>query len=227
MQRPYGFIKFLRGKTDFQGEIAETVLEDQPKARYSASLASVFPQTMGESSFYTREPIDFDASSLNGRDLYVARFDALPESYSPQENQVVWVSGSRSWRKLCERGVWVNGSHEGLGESEGLPIESIMGRKADFVKLSHGEKTEISQFPVIPTYRLIDKNEVPNLQSQKYFYWASFSNYIRAVKKYPQIRAARHACGPGHTYKLLKDDLGQAASVDIFLSYQDWIEQFY
>ena len=64
----------------------------------------------------------------------MAKEDAWPEQLKFEG--LVWASGLKTWQKLARRGVWVNGTQDGLGEDEPLGLEQL-APKARFAKLSH------------------------------------------------------------------------------------------
>ena len=59
------------------------------------------------------------------RGYWVARADALPEQWRPAPDRLVWTAGGRTWRRLAERGVWVHGCADGLGDLR--PTRLVVG----------------------------------------------------------------------------------------------------
>src|SRR5262249_10162999 len=52
------------------------------------------------------------------RGLWVSRSEALPTGWFLQADRFVWAAGGRTWRKLANRGIWVHGCADGLGDGE-------------------------------------------------------------------------------------------------------------
>lgn len=234
--RPFGHIQYLRGLTDAGQVLDQTdldssqdlILKSQLQAfrKINVRADEIFPVQMSENIFYTRQARDFQADVLQGRDLLVSRYEAWPDHYVPALEQLVWVSGNRSWRKLAQDGVWVSGAQDSLGEDEPIAVDLLLGRNTNFIKLSHSEMEGESRFELMPVYDLVDRDDIPDLSHIRYFFWPSYSQFMRALRRSPSIRSAHHACGVGNTYKLLRRELGEGASLTPFLNYRLWRNQF-
>lgn len=223
LPRAYGEWLFLRGLTD-RGEVLDRV-----QLSLSADLAGgddVQSKAVDLPSLFDRESLPRTewAWAENERFLWVARESSWPIDFNPRNDAIVWTAGLKTWRKLAERGVWVTGSSEGMGEEEEASIEILCDLKtnADWVKLSHDGSSALNtrpvdeQMKVCATYRLRPRKEIPNLRGQSHFYWASASSFERAFALFPEeIRNGFHACGPGLTYKHIRRVLGPAARLRI------------
>jgi hydroxymethylbilane synthase len=166
-------------------------------------------------TFFTREALP---AKNPGTDLFVARANALPEDWKIGADQLIWAAGTDSWRKLAKAGHWVNGSADGLGETR-PEADALAGRPTHFTKLTHDGSDNDGIFPLLATYRLANKEsaEVPNADA---YFWMSASSLERALELRPEIRAARHACGPGHTAVALEKILEKP--VDVYINYRHW-----
>lgn len=225
LSRPYGEITFLRGLTD-QGEVLDRV---ELKAKHShaspVSASNIFPRADEDSAFFTREPMkraDWDWAEKESL-LWVARESAWPRDFQSSPNAIVWTAGLQSWRKLAARGVWVNGSAEGLGEDEPTRLEALLGRETlPWLKLTHAQSETSTGARICATYRLVKKTETPDLSGRTHFYWLSGTAFDRALELFPNIRSAQHASGPGHTLRHLRNRLGDSAKIDVYLSVETW-----
>lgn len=196
--------------------------------------SKIFPLKMADSVFYKRVSRKINFNVLEDKNLWVAKAEAWPSGYTPSPDQTIWVSGLSTWRKLAAKGIWVNGSQESFGEdavAKGFDdIECLLGGASDFVKLTHNEGEGLSRYTPCVTYYLEEVDRLPDLRGKTHFYWSSFSGFRRAIVKYPEIRAAQHACGPGHTYKQINSFLGEEphkkTNLKIYLSHQDWLDSF-
>lgn len=153
-----------------------------------------------------------------GGDLFVSRADALPEKWSVGEGQCVWAAGTRTWRKLAARGVWVSGCADGLGES--LPeVEDLLGRRTSWTKLTHEGSTNDRHFPCLATYRLepLGVSAPPLVEA---YFWPSESLFRWALSKRPAIRDKKHAAGPGFTADAIERELGRP--IDVYYNYAHW-----
>ena len=227
LPRSYGDVLFLRGLTD-AGEVLDRV-ELQTKQKYPAAkdIESAWPLTPGE-GFFEREKLSesFWRTRLEeAKFIYVARETALPEESELREGQYVWCAGIKTWQRLASRGVWVNGTSDSLGESEPEEIKALTGHanEPSWLRLTH-EAAARGKNEALGTYRLVPRREQPDLRGKSHLYWMSGSSFERAVRLYPELKNAHHACGPGKTYDLLQEILGPAGSVTIFLSYEAWLE---
>ncbi|HEX4924921.1 MAG TPA: hydroxymethylbilane synthase, partial [Bdellovibrionales bacterium] len=210
LARPFGDVRFLKGLTD-KGEVLDSIelTSRGGPAPKPESLDRVFPLEPKQASWFERRPIA--AARQDDKPLWVARADALPADWSPRS--LVWTAGLETWRKLAARGVWVNGSAEGLGESEPARIETLAFGPVAWIKLSHDEGHPREGQEFVATYRLEPKNDVPDLNGKTHFYWMSGSGFLRAVQHYPWLRNANHFCGPGSTYAVIQQNLGPQGRV--------------
>jgi hypothetical protein len=136
--------------------------------------------------------------------LWIAKADALPDDWQVAADQVVWVSGVQTWKRLARRGVWVNGCAESLGEQELPGIETLMGAPLNWIKLTHEGGFADGEMPLTATYRLVARNGNPDLKEKRYFFWKSGSSFEHALSLNPWIREMTHFCGPGNTQRILE-----------------------
>ena len=228
LHRGYGEILFLRGLTD-AGLVLDTVklhggrdlTADLPK-----SESAIFPREGEEGLFFDRETLPRESWKWaeSAKFLWVARESAWPTDFKADPNALVWTAGLRTWKKLAERGVWVSGTSDGLGEIEPTAAEILTGEKSiAWVKLTHeGSEGLDTSSRVCATYRLKPKTQAPDLTGRSHFFWMSGSSFDRAVQLYPEIRDGHHASGPGLTHKHLKRALGERAKVDVYLNLEAW-----
>ena len=228
LTREYGKLFFLKGETqkgEVLDEVSLTPLNATPLNTNTSSRplskegGAIFPR-LGEGQWYEREKMtSFDLSSLKGNCLWVARADAWPNHLQPDSAKCVWTAGLKTWKKLAQKGIWVNGSAEGLGEQEPERVETFLGKNSPWIKLTHEKAPQIKK-KVFPTYRLIEQNITENLSARTHFYWSSGSIFKRALKEFPEICERSHFCGPGNTYFIIKDILGKPPGV--FLCVDDF-----
>ncbi len=232
LKREYGEICFLRGLTD-HGEALNRIELSAPRAQPRAESAdAIFPKSSEEErSFYEREELPREEWAWIEKEkyLWVARENAWPRDLNAESDAVVWTAGLRTWAKLAERGIWVNGSSESLGaEEEPTGIETLVGVKSiPWVKLSHADADhyhgESHRFRSGITYRLRPRESMRiQLRGRTHFYWTSASAFARALELEPGIRTGHHACGPGATARYIRKVLGPQASLAIYLNADDW-----
>jgi len=169
--------------------------------------------------WFTREPFEVTPKAAA---LWISRADALPANWGPQDNQIVWVSGIETWRKLARRGVWVNGCAEGLGEHESPRVEPLAGGTVSWLKLTHESGYTEGEMESLATYRLAPKAEASDLQGKKYFFWKSGSAFEYALSQNSWLKEMTHFCGPGNTQRILER---HGITPHIFLDYHQWQEE--
>jgi hydroxymethylbilane synthase len=208
----YGSIMYTRAFTDHSGAV-DTMKYVAVSPIPKTSEEKIFPENAEKASWFDREFFDVDIPS---GPLWIAKADGLPLKSKVHSSQLVWVSGWETWKKLAKRGVWVTGCNESLGEGLELGLIPLFG-DLKFTKLSH----DTSSKDTFPTYKLIPKQSLPDLEGRTHFYWMSGSSFKLALERFPQIKDAYHACGPGNTYETL---VAHVAKVFIFPSLKHWKE---
>jgi hydroxymethylbilane synthase len=224
LSRSYGRILSLRGESE-QGEILERFelwpcLSAQPRA----GADRIWPLEPQGDTFFVREPLPAPGSPPEGRAFWVARAEALPKAWSLAPEQIVWTAGLNTWKKLARRGVWVHGSAEGLGEAEDPAIDVLAGEDLRWLKLTHEERPD-GRYETLPTYRLRPKEAPPRLAGKTHYYWSSGSAFLRALSLHPGIRDGWHACGPGNSYRIIRDALGDSSRLRVALSHASWLAE--
>lgn len=150
--------------------------------------------------------------------LRVARAEALPARWAPTPDTYVWTAGSRTWRRLAEQGVWVHGCADGLGDDERPPLDALAGREVSWVTLTHAAAARPE---AVATY-VVETDLPDDLPSRSHFFWTSGSTFTGAVERWPAIRAAWHASGPGRTHDVIDAALGGTGRTGVWLDRASW-----
>ncbi|MGZ3743588.1 MAG: hydroxymethylbilane synthase [Pseudobdellovibrionaceae bacterium] len=220
LKRPYGDVFFLKGLTD-QGQVLDekTLLRESKSKKIAASQLASSKELKVERSHSLHVNIP---QNIEG--LWVAKAEAFPQDLS--FSGLVWTAGLQTWKKLAQRGIWVQGSSEGLGEDENPQIESLFGAAIRWAKLTHAGAPQNSIkegiTTVIPTYEIHVSTQAWQMGNREAFYWNSGSQFLAAFKKEPGLIHKRHACGPGNTYKIIRECLGPQALIEIYLDEENW-----
>jgi hydroxymethylbilane synthase len=157
-------------------------------------------------------------SQPGGNAFRVSRADALPDTWTLPEDAIVWAAGGTTWRRLAARGVWVNGSADGLGDDESADADLLAGRRLDWISLTHDR---VSRPGALATYHV----EYPlpdDLASRSHFYWTSGDVFQRAIARWPSIKHGWHASGPGRTRQLIEAAIGSTDRTGIWLDRESW-----
>ena len=221
LSRPFGEITFLRGLTDDGETLNGWALQPSLARPPRVSKEKMWPLESSDVDWFTREHLPIEPVG-DATALWLAKADALPNDWQVRAEQIVWVSGLQTWKRLARRGVWVNGSAESLGEHEPQRIETITGSDLRWQKLTHSESDTHSSMPVVATYRLIPKDGNPDLAGKNYFFWKSGSSFKYALSRNPWLREMTHFCGPGNTQRELQK---HGIEPLVFLDHAQWLEE--
>lgn len=225
LERPYGPVFFLKGLTD-AGEVLSygAVVRDNKflKLTLKTPHPKKFPVQELMSSrelSATREPIEAIQWPKDISALWISKEEALPKEFKFEGP--VWCAGVITWYKLASRGVWVNGTAEGLGEDEEPRLEALLGENITWTKLTHQDAVA-SQPQSVATYKVSIEAQASQFENKQAFFWHSGSQFLAALMAVPGLKSKFHACGPGTTAKVLQKHLGPQARVDIFLNEEEW-----
>lgn len=203
-----GALEFFYGKLD-SGEVKHSITAEKSPKPPSGNRWPLEPAA----AFFDRAPL---APKHPGTDLFVARGQALPSDWK-LGNELIWAAGTESWKKLAEKGVWVNGTSDGLGEQ--IPeVDALAGRATKWTKLTHDRSANDGKFPLLATYSL--KNRDFTVPKADHYFWMSESSFRRALELDPSIRDAHHASGPGFTAEAIERVLGRPIAV--YINFRHW-----
>ena len=252
LRRPFGEVTFLRGLTDDGHTLDSCSLRSSKPRPPKIPKQQLWPLKSSDADWFKREAISVGNSlslwervrvrasvaeqdstpspqpSPKGRGsqkptaLWVAKGDALPNDWTVEPGQIVWASGVQTWKRLAERGVWVNGCAESLGEHESPNIETLVGGELPWQKLTHADGYADGAMPTVATYRLVPKNGHLNLEGKTHFFWKSGSSFEHALALNPWLKQMTHSCGPGNTQRILERN---GIEPFVFLDHSQWLEE--
>ncbi len=198
--RSYGSVSFLKG----QKESGEILNEDHFNPIKPLKLKNPYLEMP---TWFERESVLYQYPTLANAH-FIARETALPKDVKISKDQILWVSGLKTWKALARRGLWVNGCSDSLGESEERGL-GILAPDLKWAKWTHKEGYFQTQELTVSTYQLKAKNPWIPLKAYSEFYWTSGSQFLLAISRQPEILKAEHYCGAGHTYTIIKDMLNK------------------
>jgi len=230
LTRPYGQVHSLAGITD-AGEVLHRWSITSDGEWSKAKMADhVFPRHHEENRWFARNPRPIDSQNLAKESrLLVARAEAWPNLYTPQDHQLIWAAGVKTWKKLARLGIWVSGCQDGLGENEPMGLEFLLlGPSTStststgpqgFTKLTHGQAGS-----GLATYDLVPLATHPDLKDKTHFFWSSSTVYQRARDLYgDRIAQGFHASGPGATHEYLQAHLPPVARLKVFSGMEEFL----
>lgn len=220
-----GEILNLKGETEDGLRLYENIFTPKESFKDDSleNIKNFYPENPENSSFFDRQNIKDSAKILKqitNAGMYVSRSNALDEIKEIDRSNIIWTSGIKTWLSLSNRGFWVNGTSDSLGEMESPP-ENIL-KNIKWYKISH-DASPISDKETISTYKLIKKDIPEGIKNISHFYWMSFSSFKYALEKYPEIADRKHACGLGKTFEEISEII--PGKVYPYLKYQDWLEK--
>lgn len=167
-----------------------------------------------------------EISQIGGGALFIAHGRALPEGRTLTEGTRVWTSGTPSWFKLAERGIWVEGCAAGFGfefikPTIGEPVLGLPPFGPQWTILTHDQASEgWGDAQVVATYQVPSADDVrasAALAHASHIYWGSGSQFDRYGSF--ASKAARHYCGPGKSATYLR---AKGIEPTIFPSSKEW-----
>ena len=180
-------------------------------------------------------PFEAATSADGAQAAFVAHSRALPldwEGVFGTGGAVrIWTSGTASWFRLAERGVWVEGCAEGLGFEGLLPTlgEPVLRLPLlnDWTILTHRAAVEgWSVGKVVPTYWLVPEKDSQTMAKKRESVQAATHLYWSSGSQFEELRGwaredGHHACGPGKTAQVLRS---RGLKPEIFPSVKEWRE---
>ena len=220
----HGTVVSKRGE-DENGKHFESwdLKNNKDNENFSVNVKELYPENLDNYKIFDRKPI-YDSkkiiSNLKNKCIFISRFSALPDGAKINNNNIIWSSGLKTWKQLASKGIWVNGSSDGLGEEFENDISALTN--FSWVKLTHKDAPNSKIIKKITTYKLEKLDFEIDINEKKYFYWMSSSAFKYTFDKYPELKEKYHYCGPGNTYNEIYSILGNDKNLFVELSYDSW-----
>jgi len=217
LPREYGTVVSIKGRLRSGDSEDGWSLAGAGIAPPRARAADIWPRP-DERQRATRRPLVVAPPATGG--FWVARAEALPESWTVTPDRFVWAAGGTTWRRLAARGVWVHGCADGLGDSEPPGIDLLTGHPVHWHRLTHRSAAE-SDPAALATYE-VQESLPDDLPARTHFFWTSSTQFLLALERWPELIDRWHASGPGRTWQTLRRTLGQRAHARVWLDYDHW-----
>lgn len=188
-------VEYLVGLTD-QGEI----LFRQGVLNKKAAGAPVWSSQAWDAD---KRRCELAIGEINQELLLVAKAQALPQNFSRRDDQILWVAGVSSWKKLARRGVWVNGSADGLGLT--VPkLEFLKRKPASQLLLTH-HRADLEP-DMMATYQVLwaKTPATPKLPKEQPIFIRSRMDFEMAQQLGLFDEPRIVYCGVGETYLFLE-----------------------
>lgn len=222
LAHPHGEATYLRGLTDKGEVLFQQTLKGVTEVPQFSENQLWSSETQATRTYHSYEiPPQSDA-------FFVARAEAWPEDL--KTSGFVWTAGVKTWEKLAQRGYWVHGCSDSLGEQEETQLEILAGKSMNWVKLTHDQGAESDKMLTVATYSLNSNGPDEPAAEKEFFFWNSGSQFLQMVSQFPHLSNKFHACGPGNTYKIISKYLKERDAFDstrifTFLDQEDWRRQ--
>jgi hydroxymethylbilane synthase len=205
---------------------SKTTSSNEEKASSKKSSKKVWPQPKESVPVFERSPAQWPTSFERPSSCIwsVSRAHALPTDFKPRDSDVLWVAGSQTWKALAQKGLWVNGSHDSLGEENLQETLKFLAPHQKVIKLSHDR----APAPILATYQLRahpQKLDFCVPEGIEACYWMSASLFDEMLLREPSLlqRVREHACGFGKTYDLIRERIEAAGAVlKIYTGPEEW-----
>ena len=187
------------------------------------SKEEIYPEKLDNYKIFERKQINETSNLINklkNKCIFISRMSALPDETKISSDNIVWSSGLKTWKQLASRGIWVNGSSDGLGEDFENNISALTN--SSWIKLTHKDAPTSNIVDRIATYQLEKIDFKINIHEKKHFYWMSSSAFRYTLEKYPELKERYHYCGPGNTYNEIYSILGNDKNLFVELTYDSW-----
>ena len=220
----FGLIQIKKGETDDGKQFyAFEKINDKKNFNLKINEKQIYPKSLKEHKLFNRKYIQGSEKEINNLlncCIWVSRSLALPPNAKINSQNIVWSSGLKTWKSLIQKGIWVNGTSDGMGENLDTNIETLT--KNPWIKLTHSGASETKIKKTIYTYSLEKLPIAEDLSTKNFFYWMSSSSFDYALEKFPKIIDGYHACGPGNTYEHIKKKIIDQGRLEVVLSYEAW-----
>jgi|LULL01.1.fsa_nt_gb hydroxymethylbilane synthase len=202
------FVHIQKGKVDDQS-IYKLELEGYD---YSQLKDLKVYYMYGENDFLLKkEPISTTESN-HQTNIFVTSSYCF---HNINDAKTLWSAGTRTMRKLAQKGFWVNGSAEGFGHEELYKFQKsnlmqIFLKKTNSWKVLSHDKASSPLGEVIASYSHQITPDMTDLNHEIFqtdiIFWNSFIQYETYLKHYPQLKNKKHACGLGKTLKKFQNE---------------------
>ena len=221
-----GEITNIIGITDEGVELKESTFSQVPKLNVQQKVNKnvIFPEEKADGVFFERKFIKTaikKIEAMENKGFFISRQDALSDGIRINASNILWTGGVETWKKLAEKGYWINGTSDSLGKNNEPPCTLL--DDLDWLNFTHDRNQEKSSMEKFVSYELIPKKDVIKIKDKQYFYWMSGSAFEYALELYPNIIEANHACGLGASYDIIERQI--SGKVVPFLNYEDWKDQ--
>lgn len=218
LPRDYGCVLSIQAARVVEGAPQPGWSLERPGTAPRTSSSEIWPRP-DERNSQTRRSVEA-AQPSGDAGLWIARAEALPQSWTIPASQIVWTAGGTTWRRLAARGVWVHGCADGLGDAEPPNVDALAGRAITWRRLTH--RTAAAADPSALATYVVEETLPDNILDRTHFFWSSPTLFLQAVERWPELKSRSHGSGPGRTWQTIRRTLGSGADTRVWLDYDHW-----
>lgn len=165
-----------------------------------------------------RKPVEGVHMPQGLRDLVVTRAEALPHYLHSHENDNIFVSGLKTWKKLYDQGYWACGSLDSLGED--YFISDLFKEKRVSYWLTREGIEGPAKFQTVETYSLQAEVDPKTFEKRSGFVWMSGELFIESLQSYKELYDRPHFLAMGRSMERAKKKLEELEiKVDLYPFY--------
>ncbi|MBA2405526.1 MAG: hydroxymethylbilane synthase [Bdellovibrionales bacterium] len=151
--------------------------------------------------------------NLSDKHVFVTSRYTLPTLRASMASgpEGIWAAGTKTAQKLCEEGIWINGTSDSLGtkdlndlkHSEVLKMLHPSINKPWAVLSHHQAVSDLGSVTGCYERKTQDvpASFVDELKNVGACLWTSFQQYEIYLKQFPFLKDAHHCCGLGKTWQ--------------------------
>lgn len=167
------------------------------------------------------------------KELFMSSNYGMTNLVADKITKPVYTAGTKTWKALSQKGIWVHASTDSLGEDSILNIrnskffEMMYGKykKENISVLTNKEShSEIGNLLAVYERELLPvSNEyIAQLEKCDAFFWTSFSQYQHYLELLPSIKNKFHATGLGKTYLQFAEKNIRVRAFTGIEEFKDW-----
>jgi hydroxymethylbilane synthase len=223
LQRTFGRIEVTSGMSE-SGTLLDAchfTAEDSTRIAPPESITNLWVPG-AEEPVFSRTPL---TSTKPAGPMFVSSAYAIPREWEITPEQIVWTPGIATWKRLATRGIWVHGCSEGFGSQESPGIDLLHTPGSCWTTVTHDEAPSRPDCDTIHTYHLTPIDFTLPKQVISHVFWRSGTCFRHVTNRYPELKSAWHACGPGSTYSAIKSELNNPGKLEMFLDSDSWFKE--
>jgi hypothetical protein len=157
-----------------------------------------------------RSKIDYKFSNDDLKSLLVTRFESFSES-ALNESDLVHTSGLRTWKKVYQKGQWVNSCLDSLGVE--LYVGDVFNQATHHYWLTREGVEGPDGFETVETYSLDLEVDEETFEGKEIFLWMSGELMVESLKQNESLRNKKHFIGMGRSHDVVDSFISENSEI--------------